>query len=69
MKSCNGCIHENLKNMAWGSTQPHPCTNCSRITYDPLDKYQPKMPQIEESERTGINKKARKEYFPFLEPL
>jgi len=43
MKSCNGCIHENLKNMAWGSTQPHPCTNCSRITYDPLDKYQPKV--------------------------
>ena len=67
MKSCDGCMYENLKNMAWSGTAVHPCTNCSRI--DPLDKYQPKMPQIEESERTGINKKARKEYFPFLEPL
>ncbi len=45
MKDCSGCIHESSTLDTWSSTQPHPCTNCSRICYDPIDKYQPKPTQ------------------------
>jgi len=63
MKDCTGCIYESLKNQGWCSTQPHPCTNCSRITYDPVDKYQPKpaeKPKIEELDTKGLDRNFAK---------
>ena len=42
-KTCEGCVYKRLHNGldGWGSSQPHPCSNCERNQIIFKDNYQP----------------------------
>lgn len=52
MKSCKGCIHEQIKGKPWWSTSPHPCSGCERINAL-TDNYTPHLVVKEHNEIKG----------------
>jgi len=39
---CNDCIYESSKNGTWGSSQPHPCSNCIHREGSVVDNFKEK---------------------------